>query len=97
MKNLTVIKNQFQIIEDNLGLAINDLVAYQAYRQKQDAEDLLKALAVWYENNPPLENISFKMDIPIELVLGSQNLSRIHAAFSTSNKIFTLYCTGGEA
>lgn len=96
MKTIQEIKTEFQLVEDNLGLAINDLNIFQEYRAKQDAEDVLKSLAVWYENNSPNENVVFRLDIAITAISTSPYINRIHAAFLGSGFTFTLYCIGGQ-
>lgn len=97
MKSLNSIKNELQLIEDNIGIAINDINTYEVYRKKQDIKPIFQALAAWYENNLPTENVDMKLDIKIQDVYNNDDLTRIHIAFVTASKIFNLYCTDGLA
>lgn len=94
--NLSQIKQQFQVVEDNLGIALSNLNDYQRYINKQLADGLLKALALWYENNTPVENVVYRLDIAIEDIYTNSDVNRIHAAFLAGGKTFTLYCIGGS-
>jgi hypothetical protein len=96
MLNLGIIKQQFQTVEDNLGIAIDNLNDYQSYMNKQLAENLLSSLATWYENSTPTENVIYKLDIAIETIQTSLSLLRIQLAFISAGKTFTLYCIGGN-
>jgi hypothetical protein len=95
MNNLDTIKSNVQIVEDNLGLVVNDINAYQVYRKKQDLENVLLSLAVFYENNTPTENVSMKLDVKVQDVYTSDGLTRVHLAFVHAAKVFTLICSDG--
>lgn len=97
MKSLHNIRTEFQLIEDNIGIALNDLSIYESYRKVQDIKPIFQALATWYENNLPTENIDMKLDIKIQDVYTNDDLTRIHIAFVSASKIFSLHCTDGIA
>lgn len=96
MDTLSKIKSDFQIVENNLGVAINSLETYENYVNKQFAENLLLNMAIWYENTIPTENLDFKLNVKIETIQTSANLTRLQNAFQKVGKIFTLYCVGGN-
>lgn len=95
MNNLDIIKSNVQIVEDNLGLVVNDINAYQTYRKKQDLENVLLSLAIFYENNTPTENASLNLNVKVQEVYTSDSLTRIHLAFVHVAKVFTLICSDG--
>jgi hypothetical protein len=95
MNNLDTIKSNVQVVEDNLGLVVNDINAYQVYRKKQDLENVLLFLAIFYENNTPTENVSMKLDVKVQDVYTSDGLTRIHLSFVHAAKVFTLICSDG--
>jgi hypothetical protein len=95
MNSLDTIKSNVQVVEDNLGLVVNDINAYQTYRKKQDLENVLLSLAIFYENNIPTENVSLNLNVKVQEVYTSDGLTRIHLAFVHAAKVFTLICSDG--
>ena len=95
MNSLDTIKSNVQVVEDNLGLVVNDINAYQTYRKKLDLENVLLSLAIFYENNIPTENVSLNLNVKVQEVYTSDGLTRIHLAFVHAAKVFTLICSDG--
>jgi uncharacterized protein with von Willebrand factor type A (vWA) domain len=95
MNSLDTIKSNVQVVEDNLGLVVNDINVYQTYRKKQDLENVLLFLAIFYENNTPTENVSLNLNVKVQEVYTSDGLTRIHLAFVHAAKVFTLICSDG--
>ena len=93
--NLSTIKSQFQLVDDNLGIAISNLNDYQNYINLQLIENILVSLAIWYENNVPTENVNYTFDIPMASLIGNEYIVRIHTVFNSAGKVFNLFCTGG--
>jgi hypothetical protein len=90
MKNLNNIENDLQIIEDNLGLCINDIGTYKYYIDKDGANDVLKSLAFYYENNPPINNFEISLNIYYADIY-QVYLQRLIDVFTENQKVFTLY------
>ena len=78
MNSLDTIKSNVQVVEDNLGLVVNDINAYQTYRKKQDLENVLLSLAIFYENNIPTENVSLNLNVKVQEVYTSDGLKYLH-------------------
>ena len=95
MNSLDTIKSNVQVVEDNLGLVVNDINTYQVYRKKQDLENVFLFLAVFYENNVPVDNTSINLNVKVQDEYTSDGLTRIHLAFVHAAKVFTLICSDG--
>ena len=94
MDTLSKIKTDFQLVDDNLGLAINELNAYNSYINKELALNVIRGLALWYENNPPTEDYTLKLNILTTAVQGDAYLIRLVNVFAANNKLFTLVTLG---